>query len=145
MPVLVGTNTWKGFPFFAVMLLAAMQAIPAEIYEASRIDGANAWQLFWSVTVPGFWATTMIATLLGLIWTFGAIDLIYIITSGGPFYATFTLAMFAYVTAFGTGQYGLRRGGLDRRRPDPAHLHLGSTCICTTVVIRNSAVPGGRR
>jgi multiple sugar transport system permease protein len=106
MPSLIATNTWKGFPFFAVMLLAAMQAIPSELYEASRIDGANAWQSFVSVTLPGIRATIMIATLLGLIWTFGAIDLIYIMTSGGPFYATYTLAMFAYVTAFGTGQMG---------------------------------------
>lgn len=106
MPALIITNSWKGFPFFAVMLLAAMQSIPGELYEASRIDGANTWQTFLYVTVPGIRSTIMIATLLGLIWTFGAIDLIYIMTSGGPFYATYTLAMFAYETAFGTGQMG---------------------------------------
>lgn len=106
MPALVITNSWKGFPFFAVMLLAAMQSIPGELYEASRIDGANTWQTFLYVTIPGIRSTIMIATLLGLIWTFGAIDLIYIMTSGGPFYATYTLAMFAYETAFGTGQMG---------------------------------------
>lgn len=106
MPALIVTNAWKGFPFFAVMLLAAMQAIPAELYEASRIDGANTWQSFQFVTLPGIRATIMIATLLGLIWTFGSIDLIYIMTTGGPYYATYTLAMFAYVTAFGTGQMG---------------------------------------
>ncbi|HLG52234.1 MAG TPA: sugar ABC transporter permease [Chloroflexota bacterium] len=106
MPALILTNTWKGFPFFAVMLLAGMQAIPVELYEASRIDGATAWQTFWYVTLPSLRSTIMISTLLSTIWTFSSIDLIYIMTSGGPFYATFTLAMFAYVTAFGTGQMG---------------------------------------
>lgn len=106
MPALILTNTWKGFPFFAVMLLAGMQAIPVELYEASKIDGATAWQTFWYVTLPSLRSTIMISTLLSTIWTFSSIDLIYIMTSGGPFYATFTLAMFAYVTAFGTGQMG---------------------------------------
>lgn len=106
MPALILTHTWKGFPFFAVMLLAGMQAIPPELYEAAKIDGANALQCFRHITIPGLRSTIMISTLLSTIWTFGSIDLIYIMTSGGPFYSTFTLAMFAYVTAFGTGQMG---------------------------------------
>ncbi len=106
MPVLILTQTWKNFPFFAVMLLAARQAIPPELYEAARIDGATTAQCFRHITLPMLRSTIMISTLLSTIWTFSSIDLIYIMTSGGPFYATFTLAMFAYTTAFGTGQMG---------------------------------------
>lgn len=104
MPVLIFTNTWKGFPFFAVMLLAAMQAIPEELYEAARVDGANIWQLFRYVTVPGIAPTILVATMLGTIWTFSAIEIVYIMTYGGPFYATYILAMFTYISAFGLGQ-----------------------------------------
>lgn len=106
MPSLILANSWKGFPFFAVMLLAGMQAISGDLYEAAKIDGANGWQAFRYITLSGLKSTIMISTLLSTIWTFGSIDMIYVLTSGGPFYSTYTLAMFAYVTAFGTGQMG---------------------------------------
>lgn len=106
MPSLILANSWKSFPFFAVMLLAGMQAIPGDLYEACKIDGASNWQSFRFITLPSLKSTIMISTLLSTIWTFGSIDMIYVLTSGGPFYATYTLAMFAYVTAFGTGQMG---------------------------------------
>lgn len=106
MPTLIFTSMWKGFPFFAVMLLAAMQTIPPELYEAARVDGASSWRTFLHVTIPGIRPTIFIATLLGIIWTFNSIDLIYIMTYGGPYYSTFTLAMFAYQQAFGRGLVG---------------------------------------
>jgi multiple sugar transport system permease protein len=106
MPTIIFTNMWKGFPFFAVMLLAAMQAIPQDLYEAARVDGATSLRAFWHVTLPGIRPTILIATLLGVIWTFNSIDLIYILTYGGPYYATFTLAMFSYQQAFGLGLVG---------------------------------------
>lgn len=105
MPVLILTNTWKGFPFFAVMLLAAMQAVPIELYEAAWVDGANQWHTFRHITIPGIAPTILVATMLGTIWTFSAIELIYIMTYGGPFYATYILAMFTYIGAFGLGQF----------------------------------------
>lgn len=105
MPVLILTNTWKGFPFFAVMLLAAMQAVPNELYEAAAVDGANRWHSFRHITIPGIAPTILVATMLGTIWTFSAIELIYIMTYGGPFYATYILAMFTYIGAFGLGQF----------------------------------------
>ena len=104
MPVLIFTNTWKGFPFFAVMLLAAMQAVPEELYEAARVDGANTWQGFRFITIPGIAPTIMVATMLSTIWTFGGIEIVYIMTYGGPYYATYILAMFTYISAFGMGQ-----------------------------------------
>jgi multiple sugar transport system permease protein len=106
MPTIIFTNMWKGFPFFAVMLLAAMQAIPGDLYEAARVDGASRLQGFWHITVPSIRPTIFISTLLGVIWTFNSIDLIYILTYGGPYFSTFTLAMFAYQQAFGRGLVG---------------------------------------
>jgi multiple sugar transport system permease protein len=106
MPTIIFTNMWKGFPFFAVMLLAAMQAIPNDLYEAARVDGASNLRAFWHITLPSIRPTILIATLLGVIWTFNSIDLIYILTYGGPYYSTFTLAMFAYQQAFGRGLVG---------------------------------------
>ena len=106
MPTIIFTNMWKGFPFFAVMMLAAMQAIPQDLYEAARVDGATALRAFWHVTLASIRPTILIATLLGVIWTFNSIDLIYIMTYGGPYYSTFTLAMFAYQQAFGLGLVG---------------------------------------
>jgi multiple sugar transport system permease protein len=106
MPTIIFTNMWKGFPFFAVMLLAAMQAIPGDLYEAARVDGATALRAFWHITLPAIRPTILISSLLGVIWTFNSIDLIYILTYGGPYFSTFTLAMYAYQQAFGRGLVG---------------------------------------
>lgn len=103
MPVLVLTSAWKGFPFFTVMLLAAMQTVPRDLYEAARVDGASAYRSFRHVTLPGIRTTMIVATLFGGIWTFNSIDLIYIMTYGGPYYSTMTLVMLSYQQAFGRG------------------------------------------
>lgn len=103
MPVLILTATWKGFPFFCVMFLAAMQTIPRDLYEAARVDGAGGWRCFRHVTLPGIGITVFIATLFGMIWTFNTFDLIYVMTDGGPYYATTTLVTLAYQQAFGEG------------------------------------------
>ena len=107
MPTIILTNMWKGFPFFAVMFLAAMQTIPGDLYEAARMDGASPIRSFFDITLPSIRPTLLITTLLGILWTFNSIDLIYILTSGGPFYATLTLPMWAYQQAFGRGYVGL--------------------------------------
>lgn len=106
MPTIIITNMWKDFPFFAVMFLAAMQSIPADLYEAAKVDGSSAVQSFIHITLPALRPTILISTLLGVIWTFNSIDLIYILTYGGPYYSTFTLAMLAYQQAFGRGLVG---------------------------------------
>lgn len=103
MPVLILTDTWKGFPFFCVMFLAAMQTIPRDLYEAARVDGAGGWRCFRHVTLPGIGLTVFIATLFGMIWTFNTFDLIYVMTDGGPYYSTTTLVTLAYQQAFGQG------------------------------------------
>jgi multiple sugar transport system permease protein len=91
MPVVIVTSAWKGFPFFTVMFLAAMQTVSKDLYD---------------ITIPGIRTTMLIASLLGLIWTFNSLDLIYVMTYGGPYYSTTTLVMLAYQQAFADGQVG---------------------------------------
>lgn len=97
---------WQGFPFFAVTLLAGLQAIPAELYEAAAIDGAGPWQRFRNVTLPGLAAVMATALLLRMIWVANSLDLILVMTGGGPGTATQTLPLHAFLTAWSGGNYG---------------------------------------
>jgi multiple sugar transport system permease protein len=100
--------TWQGTPFWTMMLLAGMQAIPGQLYEAAAIDGANAWQRFWFVTVPNLRSVLIVTTLLSTIWTANSINFIYILTRGGPAGATMTFPMLAFdVGITGAGQMGM--------------------------------------
>ena len=89
MPVLVAINVWKLFPFVAIMVLAGLQAIPADLYEAAKVDGATFWEEVWYVTLPQVRPVLVAVTLLLVIWGLNAITLIYAITQGGP--ANFSL------------------------------------------------------
>lgn len=102
------TLTWQGFPFFAVMILAGLQSIPASYYEAASIDGAGGLRQFWHITLPGIAGVVTTAVLLRIIWVANSIDVIYVMTGGGPGYSTYTLPLYAFVTArtgldFGNG------------------------------------------
>jgi ABC-type sugar transport system permease subunit len=96
----VTTNIWRGFPFFGVSLLAAMQAIPQENYEAAEVDGASPWQKFWYITVPGVRTVLIIVTMLSTIWTFNEFAIVYIMTGGGPSFATQIFATYTYNLGF---------------------------------------------
>lgn len=96
----MATAIWKGTPFVAVVLLAALQTIPDELYEASAIEGANAWQNFWYVTFPLMRGVTTIILLLTAIWTFNQFDIIWIMTKGGPANVTQILPVYTYLNAF---------------------------------------------
>jgi multiple sugar transport system permease protein len=96
---IVLTLTWQGFPFFAVMILAGLQTIPKEHYEAAAIDGASVWQQFRHVTLPGIAGVLVTATLLRVIWVANSIDVIFVMTGGGPGYATHTLPLYAFIKA----------------------------------------------
>lgn len=98
--------TWQGFPFFAVTLLAGLQAIPSEQYEAASIDGAGSWGQFRNVTLPGLAAVMTTALLLRMIWVANSLDLILVMTGGGPGTATQTLPLHAFLTAWSGGNYG---------------------------------------
>lgn len=93
------TLTWQGFPFFAVMILAGLQSIPGSYYEAAAIDGASAWRQFWHITLPGISGVVMTAVLLRVIWVANSIDVIFVMTGGGPGYSTYTLPLYAFVKA----------------------------------------------
>lgn len=97
---------WQGFPFFAIMILAGLQAIPAALYEAAAIDGATPWQLFWEVTLPGLKGVLVTAVMLRLIWVANSIDVILVMTGGGPGYATHTLPLYAFKRTYGSMDFG---------------------------------------
>ncbi len=97
---------WQGFPFFAVTLLAGLQAIPGELYEAAALDGASKVSQFRHVTLPGLAGVMTTALLLRMIWVANSLDLILVMTSGGPGTATQTLPLHAFLTAWSGGNYG---------------------------------------
>ena len=77
----------------AIILLAGMQGIPEDLYDAARVDGASAWQRFWMVTVPLIMPLTITMGLFRLVWSLGSFDLVYGLTFGGPGVATSVLAL----------------------------------------------------
>lgn len=97
-------NIWLGIPFNLVILYSGLQNVPDEVYEAASLDGAGAWRTFWSITFPLLRPVSAITLLLGLIYTLKVVDVIWIMTTGGPGDASTTLAVWSYREAFGTGQ-----------------------------------------
>jgi multiple sugar transport system permease protein len=85
---------WRGIPFFAITLLAGLQSIPNELYEAANVDGANRWKSFIYVTLPQLKNTIVLTTLLRVVWEFNNVDLIFNLTGGGPAHSTTTLTMY---------------------------------------------------
>jgi len=96
--IMVGT--WFRFPFMMITILAALSAIPDDLYEAAALDGANPIQSFRDITLPLIVPVSVIATLLQAIWTFNDFGLTYVLTGGGPANATLTLILLAYREAF---------------------------------------------
>ncbi len=97
---------WRGIPFFAISLLAAMQGLPQDVYEAARVDGATKWQSFRFVTLPLLKDTIVLTTLLRTIWEFNSVDLIFSLTNGGPVGKTTTLSVLIANQALTTNNYG---------------------------------------
>jgi multiple sugar transport system permease protein len=95
----IATLTWQGFPFFAVMILAGLQGIPQSQYEAASIDGASTWRQFVHITLPGIAPVLATAGLLRIIWVANSMDVIFVMTGGGPGYATHTLPLYAFIKA----------------------------------------------
>ena len=106
MAAVIFVNIWRGFPFFGISFLAGMKAIPAELYEAASVDGANAFQRFIHITLPGLRNIVIIVVLLSTIWTFNDFAIVYILTKGGPGGATMVLPVFTYEMAFGAQRLG---------------------------------------
>jgi multiple sugar transport system permease protein len=99
-------NIWRGFPFFGITLLAGLQAIPADNYEAAEIDGASVFQRFRHITLPALKAIILVATVLSTIWTFNDFTLLYAMTGGGPLDQTHIFATYTYVLSFKYNRIG---------------------------------------
>lgn len=97
---------WRGIPFFAISILAAMQGLPGEVYEAARVDGSSRVKTFLNVTLPMLKNTIVLTTLLRTIWEFNSVDLIYSLTGGGPIGKTTTISMLIANQAIKTNNYG---------------------------------------
>jgi len=93
-------TVWKSYPFFTLLILAALQVIPKELYEASKVDGAGPWATFRHITWPGIRNAAYLAMVLQLLWTFREFEIIYPITAGGPANSTQTLAIYLYNEVF---------------------------------------------
>ena len=106
IPSLVLVDVWQWSPMIALILLAALQGVPAEHYEAARIDGASGLQLFRHITLPGIRAAIVVALILRSIDALKTFDIIYVVTEGGPGTASETLNVFAFKTGFQFFQAG---------------------------------------
>jgi multiple sugar transport system permease protein len=100
-------DVWVGVPFMTLVLLAGLQAIPNELYQAADIDGASRWNKLRYVTLPQLKTVLLIATLLSAVWTFNSFDIIWVQTGGGPLNATTTLVIKTYKTAFKSWDFGM--------------------------------------
>jgi multiple sugar transport system permease protein len=100
LPAIMIALMWQGFPFFAIMILAGLQAIPKSLYEAAEVDGATTWQKFARITLPMLVPILFTSILLRIIWVANSMDVIYIMTGGGPGYATHTLPVYSFIRAY---------------------------------------------
>lgn len=99
-------DVWKTTPFIAFLLLAGLQGIPHQVYEAARVDGASSPRLFRAITLPLLAPTLLVATLFRMLDAFRVFDAIYVLTEGGPANTTETLSIYAYKTLMRSGDFG---------------------------------------
>lgn len=102
MPTLILINSWRWIPFMAVVILAALQTIPDDLYEAAAVDGAGPVKKFLTITLPGVAGTTTTMFLIGTLFSFNMFDVVWLMTEGGPLNYTTTLPVLIYKSAFKT-------------------------------------------
>lgn len=100
-------NAWRGFPFIGITVLAGLQGIPADLYEAAAVDGASSWRKFWNITLPSLRNVLYISTLLTTIWTLNDFELVWILTKGGPMHRTKLISTLTYEYGFAAQKLGL--------------------------------------
>jgi multiple sugar transport system permease protein len=106
MPVLIILSIWKQIGFNLVVFLAGLQTIPVSRYEAAELDGANRWQQFWYITLPGIQPTLIFGAITTAIFTLKSFEQVYIITGGGPLNSTNLLVYYIYDRAFAQFDFG---------------------------------------
>ncbi|WP_445989803.1 carbohydrate ABC transporter permease [Chromobacterium haemolyticum] len=89
-------TVWRGLGWYMVLYLAGLQAVPADIYEAAQLDGANAWQRFWRITVPLLAPTILLCSMMSVLAAVKAFEEVQIMTKGGPMQSTYTALFYAY-------------------------------------------------
>jgi multiple sugar transport system permease protein len=105
-PAAVLAELWRGVPFFAILILADLQSIPGELYEAASVDGANRWRRFFHITLPHLKDAIVLSTLLRAVWEFNNVDLLYTLTGGGPAGQTTTLPLYVADTGIKGHDFG---------------------------------------
>ncbi len=98
MAAIIAADVWKTTSFVAILLLAGLQAIPDDLYEAHALDGAGGWQSFWQITLPLLRPQIIVAVLFRFAQSFGIFDLVQVMTGGGPAGSTETVALYIYAT-----------------------------------------------
>ncbi|AQP48085.1 hypothetical protein BW730_11895 [Tessaracoccus aquimaris] len=106
LPTLIVVDVWQGIPLFAVMILAALQSVSGDLKEAAATDGCGPVGVFRHVVLPAILPTILITALLRIIWTANYVDLIFILTGGGPGVSSTTLALQSYLTAYKSTDFG---------------------------------------
>ena len=101
MPSVIIVSVWQSLGFYLVIFFAALQGVPKDLYEAAELDGANAWNRFLNVSVPTIWPVILIVIVLNTINGIKVFDQIWVMTAGGPNYASATLGAYLYTIAFG--------------------------------------------
>lgn len=104
---LIFINIWSGYPFYMVSLLAGLQGIPGDLYEAATVDGAGGIKRFFFITIPQLKPIIISISMLDLIWTMQQFPLVWMTTGGGPIHATEMLSTFTYKLAFSKYQFSL--------------------------------------
>jgi multiple sugar transport system permease protein len=106
MAAVITVNIWRGLPFFAISILAALVAIPKELYEAAEADGAGASSRFWHITLPLLKPVLAVVVLFSTIFTFSDFNIVYVLTRGGPINSTHLFATLSRVVGIDTGRIG---------------------------------------
>ncbi|HEY0792930.1 MAG TPA: sugar ABC transporter permease [Chthoniobacterales bacterium] len=104
-------HLWRNIPFYAISFMAAMQAIPVDLYEAARIDGASAWKQFWHITLPNLRYIMLVMVVLHVTFTLNNFDFVFLSTGGGPVNATEVLATYIYKQAWNGYALGYSSAG----------------------------------
>ncbi|MFV0428623.1 MAG: carbohydrate ABC transporter permease [Arachnia sp.] len=125
MPAVILVGVWREMGYYMLLILAGLQTIPAQLYEAAKIDGASAWRRLWNVTLPGLRPTLFFVTVMLTIGSLKVFDLILVMTDGGPGQATLVLSQFIYQKGFVENHFGYASA---------AAIVLFFICISVTIV-----------
>jgi multiple sugar transport system permease protein len=105
-PAAVVAELWRGVPFFAIILLADLQSVPRDLYDAASVDGAGRWRRFTRISLPHLRDAIVLSTLLRAVWEFNNVDLLYTLTGGGPANMTTTLPLYVARQAVDSHDFG---------------------------------------